>query len=150
MLTFGFFTGFYLVLSGLHLTLGIGLTRLQSWARWTDVVLLLISLLFLLLAAGVGVLASLMNPNAAGGIVIVGVVYGFFGLIMGYMLYLLLSKKGSMVFSPEYKLIIERTPHLRYKTSWLFRIVLIIFVALITIFVALNTFGVIAFISRPG
>jgi hypothetical protein len=124
--------------------LGIGLTRLQSWARWTDGVLLLISLLFLLLAAGGAVLVSLMIPNAAGAIVIMGVVYGFFGLIMSYMRYLLLSKKGSMVFSPEYKSIIERTPHLRYQSSWLVRIVLIIFVALITS-------GVIAaFISRPG
>ena len=31
---------FYLALSGLHLALGIGLTRLQTWARWTDVVLI--------------------------------------------------------------------------------------------------------------
>ena len=28
---------FYLVLGGLQLALGIGLRRLQSWARWTDV-----------------------------------------------------------------------------------------------------------------
>ena len=40
------------------------------------------------------------------------------GTLIGfYMLYLLLSKKGTMVFSPEYKEIIAQTPHMKYKTS---------------------------------
>jgi hypothetical protein len=44
-------------------------------------------------------------------------------LINGYVLYLLLSAKGSMVFSPEYKEVIFQTPHMKYKTSivvWVF------------------------------
>lgn len=44
-------------------------------------------------------------------------------LINGYILYLLHSAKGKMVFSEEYHNVIEATPHIKYKTSiviWLF------------------------------
>jgi hypothetical protein len=44
-------------------------------------------------------------------------------LINGYILYLLHSKKGRYVFSPEYKRIIAATPGVKYKTSilvWIF------------------------------
>ena len=43
--------------------------------------------------------------------------------IAGYLLYLLLSTKGEMVFSDHYKEIIQATPHIKYKTSiivWIF------------------------------
>lgn len=41
-------------------------------------------------------------------------------LISAYFLYLLLSKKGEFVFSPEYAQVRAATPHIRYKTSvWL-------------------------------
>jgi hypothetical protein len=49
-------------------------------------------------------------------------------IIPGYILYLLLSPKGSMVFSPEYWEAIERTPHIKYKTSWLLKGCLILFI----------------------
>ena len=53
---------------------------------------------------------------------------GLFGfpvgtLINGYILYLLFSAKGTMVFSDEYQTIIAQTPHVKYKTSiivWVF------------------------------
>jgi hypothetical protein len=38
-------------------------------------------------------------------------------LINGYILYLLHSKKGNTVFSPEYQTIIAETPQIVYKTS---------------------------------
>lgn len=38
-------------------------------------------------------------------------------LINGYILYLLQSKKGTMVFSNEYKEVIKDTPEIKYKTS---------------------------------
>ena len=38
-------------------------------------------------------------------------------IIPAYILYLLLSSKGAMVFSTEYKEIIARTPHVKYRTS---------------------------------
>jgi hypothetical protein len=42
--------------------------------------------------------------------------FPFGTLISAYILYLFLSAKGSMVFSPEYKRIRERTPHIVYRT----------------------------------
>ncbi len=49
-------------------------------------------------------------------------------LISAYLLYLLLSAKGEMVFSDHYKEIIQATPHIKYKTSiivWIFLFLLI-------------------------
>jgi hypothetical protein len=38
-------------------------------------------------------------------------------IINAYILYLLFSRKGRMVFSDEYKNVIEQTPHIKYRTS---------------------------------
>lgn len=48
-----------------------------------------------------------------------------------YVLYLIWSRKGTMVFSPEYKLVIRDTPHVRYKTSTAAWIVLAVFLFLV-------------------
>lgn len=51
------------------------------------------------------------------------------GLFLGYVLYLLRSRKGAVVFSPEYRAVIEKTPHVRYKQSrlvWGFVVLLVI------------------------
>ena len=54
-------------------------------------------------------------------------------LINGYILYLLFSRKGTMVFSDEYKDIIADTPDIKYRTSvivWIFLgLVVLLFVA---------------------
>ena len=52
-------------------------------------------------------------------------------LINGYILYLLLSAKGKMVFSAEYGDVIAATPHLKYKTSIIIWLLLGIVVAAI-------------------
>lgn len=49
-------------------------------------------------------------------------------LLSTYLLYLLLSTKGEMVFSDRYKEIIQATPHIKYRTSiivWIFLFILI-------------------------
>ena len=49
-------------------------------------------------------------------------------LISGYLLYLLVSAKGEMVFSSAYKDVMQATPHIRYRTSiivWIFLFLLI-------------------------
>jgi hypothetical protein len=49
-------------------------------------------------------------------------------VISGYLLYLLASAKGEMVFSSAYKEVIQATPHIRYRTSiivWIFLFLLI-------------------------
>lgn len=59
-------------------------------------------------------------------------------LINGYVLYLLHSAKGKVVFSPEYHAVIAATPHIKYKTSllvWLF-LGLLVLLALIGILFA--------------
>lgn len=49
-------------------------------------------------------------------------------LISGYILYLMLSAKSKMIFSPEYRKIIADTPHLRYRTSFLKTVLVVILV----------------------
>ena len=58
-------------------------------------------------------------------------------LINGYILYLVLCRKGVVVLSDEYKSIIEATPDIRYKTS----IVIWIFVGIL---ISLIVLGIIA------
>lgn len=63
---------------------------------------------------------------------IMGIVLGAIGLIgfpvgtiiSAYILYLLISRKGGMVFSAEYKEIIAATPEVKYKTSIIVWIIL--------------------------
>ncbi|HTT37608.1 MAG TPA: hypothetical protein VMH32_08080 [Burkholderiales bacterium] len=51
-------------------------------------------------------------------------------LINGYILYLLLSKKGRFNLSPEYAAIVEATPHIRYRASILVWAILALLIAL--------------------
>jgi hypothetical protein len=116
---------YLLVVVSVNLVMGIGLTGLKPWARWTEVVLASILLLIYLL----GTLAAAVGNSPFDGSVITGAVV--ISLILSYILYLLLSKKSSMVFSPEYRLIIERTPHIKYRTSWIVKGCLIVLVVVI-------------------
>ena len=52
-------------------------------------------------------------------------------LINGYILYLIWSEKGKMIFSDEYKEVMEATPEIKYRTSALAWIVLIVFVIIL-------------------
>lgn len=107
--------------------------------------------------AGVGLLqfyAALsmrsLNPNgkpvaiAVACLGLLGIPIGT--LISAYILYLLLSEKGKVVFSPEYKAIIAATPHIRYRTSiivWIFLILLIVVVLLAIVGVGMSTMSAI-------
>lgn len=95
--------GIGLLLLGLGFAQGFlafGLTKLKRWARMSAA-----------LFAGLGLLAVPLGT-----------------LINGYILYLLLSAKGKMVFSDEYREIIQQTPEIKYRTSkvlWFFLILLL-------------------------
>jgi hypothetical protein len=115
---------FYLVASSLNLALGIGLRRLKTWARWTAVVLIALTLLWVALLIG----AALVVRQPA-----VAIIYAVAALIPGYMLYLLIASKASVVFSREYRAVINRTPHIKYRTSLLVKVLLGLFVALIVL-----------------
>ena len=61
-------------------------------------------------------------------------------LINGYILYLLLSKKGRTVFTPEYQDVIAATPHVKYRTSIIVWIFLALLVGLMLLAVLLPMF----------
>jgi hypothetical protein len=60
-------------------------------------------------------------------------------LVSVYILWVLLSKKGRMVFSPEYARIIAATPHLRYRTSVVVKVLLGVLLAIMLVI-----FGILA------
>jgi hypothetical protein len=114
----------YLLLGALHLALGIGLTRLQTWARWTDAALISLSLMMVIL----GMVAAALTGQYP---VLIG--YSLGSLIAGYMLYLLVSPKSATIFAPGYKAIIAQTPHIKNRTSFALKIVLALFVTVIAL-----------------
>jgi hypothetical protein len=62
-------------------------------------------------------------------------------LINGYILYLLVSKKGRTIFSTEYQDIIAATPHVKYRMSIVVWIFLALLVGLILIAAFAAFFG---------
>lgn len=96
--------GLYAMIGALSLWLGWGLRRLRSKARIGAIVLSVIGLI----GFPIGTIINI------------------------YFLYLLCSKKGAMVFSPEYQEVIRQTPHMKYKTpvaAWIVLGLLILLVA---------------------
>jgi hypothetical protein len=93
----------FLGLGVLQILVGTGIRRLQRWSRIPVGIL-----------SGIGLLGFPMGT-----------------LINGYILYLVFSKKGGVVFSDEYKAVIEQTPHIKYRTSIVVWILLALIVALI-------------------
>lgn len=81
---------------------GYGLRGLKPWARVPSGIL-----------SGLGLLAVPVGT-----------------LINAYILYLIFSKKGKMVFSDEYHDIIRQTPHINYRTSIVIWFVLVLLLAL--------------------
>jgi hypothetical protein len=81
------------------------------------------------LYAGWGVRALRAWGRILGGVLSAIGLLGFpIGtLINGYILYLFLSKKGRTIFSPGYQDVIGATPDIKYRTSvvvWIFLVLL--------------------------
>lgn len=100
---------------GLSVIFGRGLRALQPWVR-----------------IPVGIFA---------GIGLLGFPVGT--LISAYILYLLFSRKGAMVFSPAYQDIIRQTPYIRYRTSKLA-------IGCLLLFLALVVFGIVSALLVPA
>ncbi len=66
--------------------------------------------------------------------------FPFGTLINIYILYLINSKKGAMVFSDQYRAVIAATPGIKYKTS----IVVWVLVGLLLVFFLVALFGALA------
>lgn len=93
----GFLLGaLFLVLGGMQFWVGLAIRRLKSWSRIPTGIL-----------SGIGLLGFPIGT-----------------LINGYILYLVFSEKGKMVFSEEYRAVIEQTPHIKQRTSIVVWIVL--------------------------
>jgi hypothetical protein len=122
--------GLYAALTAFHVALGMGLTGLKTWARWVEVVLVSLTLLaFVVAASG----ALYLSSRGGGMLATMAIVYGFVALIPAYILYLLVSEKGTVVFSPAYRVVIDRTPHIKYKTSclvWGFLLLVVVFIVI--------------------
>ena len=97
------FSAFLAVLALALFWVGTGLRKLKKWARIPTGII-----------SGFGLLGFPVGT-----------------LINIYILYLIFSKKGGMVFSDEYKAIIEQTPHIKYRTSIVIWILLAVLVLLI-------------------
>jgi hypothetical protein len=95
-----------LLVGPLQIMVGWGIRRLLRWARVGGGIL-----------SGLGLLA-----------------FPFGTLINGYILYLLFSKKGAVVFSDAYKDVVAATPHVKHKVSllvWIALALLVLFFAAI-------------------
>ncbi len=108
----GLFLGSVLLaFAALQIAMGLGLRRLKPWTRT---------------AAGVfSALGLLAIPLGT--------------IINAYILYLLFSQKGKVVFSEAYQQVIAQTPQVRYRTSLVLWIALILLLLLLVIAVV---FGV--------
>jgi hypothetical protein len=136
-------TLYYLTASGVALG-GLGAIA-QAWTgRWSLggaailVVLGLLAAVFFLLGRG---LRTLRRGARVPTIVLA--VLGLVGfplgtLINGYILWLMLSKKGQFILTPEYAAIVEATPQVKYRMS-----------ILVWIFLGLIVAGVLAAILIP-
>jgi len=89
----------------------------------------------------VGRWLRVLNPKARTPATIFAILgllgFPFGTLINGYILYLLRSKKGDMVFSESYREVITATPHIKYKTS----IVIWILLGLLVLFLGFALVG---------
>lgn len=116
-----------LVFAAIFGAVGFGLRRLQTWARWVVIVLGSLSLLYML---GVCGFMIALDPTIGG---IVAAVQVIPAAITGYILYLMASAKGGVVFSPSYREVVRQTPHIRYKASLFVKILLGLLVAIIAL-----------------
>lgn len=89
---------------------GYALTRLQSWARIVTIVQSAFSLIFFPIGT----------------------------LIATYFMYLLLSQKGSYLFTDEYKAVMAATPEVKYRTSIFLWGLLALFVLVLLVIVGFS------------
>jgi hypothetical protein len=130
--------GFLYYLGGLLVLLGalggfMGATSARYAYAATGVMIFLVLVAAAQFAAGWGVRA-LKRWGQVMGCILSGLgllAFPIGTLISAYILYLLLAKKGRMVFSPAYRDVVAATPHVKYKTSIVVWIVLALLLGLI-------------------
>ena len=120
--------GLFLLGTGIWLVLGIT-AIVESFAGGTTALgstpMTLLTALFAIALGVAGVGLRMLRPWGkgmcavmCGGSIIAQLYAPGLGVILSaYILYLLFCKKGRMVFSQEYRQIIQETPHVRQRTS---------------------------------
>ncbi len=103
----------FLLLAIGQVALGYGLTHLQAWARWTVIVLTLISLAS---HSVMSLVACVAYP--AWGLVSLAVG----GAVHGVILRPLVARGAGVVFSREYGEVIRETPQIRGRMSLLLKV----------------------------
>jgi hypothetical protein len=122
----------YTFATAVNFILGRGIRSLNGWARWTDVVFLAIGSL--------GSLLTLVGGLVSAYSVVVGSSIGL--TIQTYMLYLLIGPRSSIIFSPDYRAIVEKTPQVTCRTS--------VFVKILAgLLLVLGVFGFLAVLLGP-
>jgi hypothetical protein len=121
----------FLGLCALGFAIGIGLRRLQTWARWTQTTLLIIGIGF----TAIGMLINLVaagQQDAQAPARLIGSVPSL--LINIYFLSLLLSSRSAVVFSPSYRVAVARTPGLHFSPTIVMQILVGLVVFMFVIF----------------
>ena len=118
----------------LNVALAYGLIMLQNWARWITLACMILNIFFILLLS-LGFAIQSGNPLGCLGL--------FLGLsiIPAYTIFLMASRKSTVVCSADYKEIIAHTPHIKYKTSilvWIF-LVLVVLVLILAVIGAITS-----------
>ncbi len=125
----GVFAGIALLLTVIYGGMGYGLRNLQPWAKWTTVALIGLGFLINLVQI---VMALAVSPALAVG-TFIGAAIG--SVIPIYVLYLMVSAKGAMVFSREYREVIRQTPDIKYKTSIIVKVLLVFLILVLLLMV---------------
>ena len=136
--TLYYLTGFGVAVGALGAMVQAGTQRWSLYGAGILVVLGLLAAMFFLLGRA---LRTLRRGARIPTVVLA--VLGLLGfplgtLINGYILWLMLSRKGQFIFSPEYAAIVQATPQVKYRTS-----------ILVWIFLGLIVVGVLAAILIP-
>jgi hypothetical protein len=122
--------GISLLLGVWNLALGSGLQGMRPWARSIETILAAFAMGDLIISA-VALGIAFENDVASR---IAGVAACLLlGLIPGYVMFLLRTRRGRMVFSREYADVIERTPHIRAPMGRGLLIALAVIVLLLTL-----------------
>lgn len=103
----------YLAIAGVLIVTARGLRKLKRWARIPTTIL-----------SALGLISFPIGT-----------------LINGYILYLIWSQKGKTIFTPEYQEVVEATPEIKYRTSVLAWIILILLVIGLVAMVASASIG---------
>ena len=110
--------------------LGYGLTHLQAWARWTVVVLTVLSLVS---HTAMSLVACATYPIQGLLSLVIG------GVIHGLILYPLARSGSGVIFSASYREVIARTPGIKARMHWLLK--------LLIGFILAGVFGFVAYLG---